>query len=89
MKFYIDNKIVIIISLTLLSSCLCNYCSYETCRRCCQVTPSGCINAIDFNIRVQFIKKRGDTFQIILFAEIVSVMTLNSAVVGEQIIIAG
>lgn len=29
-----------------------DYCSTETCRRCCQVTPSGCINAMDFNIRV-------------------------------------
>ncbi len=53
MKFNGETKIILIISLTLISSCLCNYCSYETCRRCCQVTPSGCINAIDFNIRVK------------------------------------
>jgi hypothetical protein len=32
-----------------------NYCSYETCRRCCQVTPTGCVNAMDYNIRVSFI----------------------------------
>ena len=27
----------------------------ETCRRCCQVTPTGCMNAMDYNIRGRFI----------------------------------
>ncbi len=38
--------------LIIFSGILADYCSYETCRTCCQVTPTGCINAIDFNIRV-------------------------------------
>lgn len=36
------------------SFALCNYCSQETCRRCCQVTPNGCFNANNFNIRGRY-----------------------------------
>lgn len=32
----------------------CNYCSVETCRRCCQVLPSGCVNMHTFNLRRRY-----------------------------------
>jgi len=34
-----------------------NYCSAETCRRCCQALPTGCMNTMDYNIRVYTIIK--------------------------------
>ncbi len=43
-------KSIVILSLLVFSYS--NYCSMETCRRCCQVTPTGCIDAMDYNIRV-------------------------------------
>ena len=61
----------ITIMIIIVTATYCNYCSTETCRRCCQVTPTGCINAMDFNIRVYyFLNKiiRDDMLLIIPFA---------------------
>ena len=34
----------IVIVLTQLNDLLCNYCSEDICKKCCQVTTKGCIN---------------------------------------------
>lgn len=41
MKLY---KSIILILILCICLTKCNYCSAETCRRCCMVTPTGCIN---------------------------------------------
>lgn len=51
MKVTIRLAVVI----ALLASTFCNYCSWETCRRCCQVTPTGCMNSNDYRLRGRFI----------------------------------
>ena len=38
----------------LIPSIRTNYCSAETCRRCCQALPTGCMNTMDYNIRVNY-----------------------------------
>lgn len=43
-----------IVWICLITLAVSNYCSMETCRRCCQVTPTGCIDAMDYNIRVNY-----------------------------------
>lgn len=48
MKF--NNLVYIILSFLIYSKVKSNYCSAETCRRCCSVTPTGCINN-QMNIR--------------------------------------
>ena len=59
MKTTNGHKKIILYFTTIIiiaTATICNYCSTETCRRCCQVTPTGCINAMDFNIRVGYLK---------------------------------
>lgn len=38
-------KVLLLINFAILSI-LCDYCTEETCRKCCQVTPTGCINSV-------------------------------------------
>ena len=38
------NLLILFLIIVLISSTICNYCSDETCRRCCMVTPTGCMN---------------------------------------------
>jgi hypothetical protein len=42
----------ILILMTIIYTTLANLCTRESCRTCCQVTYSGCINAIDMKVNV-------------------------------------
>lgn len=49
------NLVKLLSFISLISLGLSGYCSNEVCRRCCQVTNTGCYNAYDQTIKGRFV----------------------------------